>query len=46
MAIRELEAAVRRADGVPVVELVGDVDANAEAALQAAWDERRPARRR
>ena len=39
MAIRELEAAVRRSDGVPVVDLVGDIDANAEAPLQAAWDE-------
>jgi anti-anti-sigma factor len=39
MAIRELEAAVRRSDGVPVVDLVGDIDANAEAALQAAWQD-------
>ena len=39
MAVRELEAAVRRPDGVPVVDLVGDIDANAEAALQAAWDD-------
>ena len=39
MAIRELEAAVRRCDGIPVVDLVGDIDANAETALQAAWSE-------
>jgi anti-anti-sigma factor len=39
MAIRELEAAVNRAGGVPVVALAGDIDSNAEAALQAAWDE-------
>ena len=31
MAIRELEAAVTRSDGIPVVDLVGDIDANAEA---------------
>jgi anti-anti-sigma factor len=39
MAVRELEAAVSRSDGIPVVDLVGDIDANAEVALQAAWDE-------
>jgi anti-anti-sigma factor len=42
MAVRELEAAVRRSDGIPVVDLVGDIDANAEVALQAAWDEAAP----
>src|ERR1044072_5766019 len=42
MAGRELEAAVRRSDGIPVVDLVGDIDANAEVALQAAWDEAAP----
>jgi anti-anti-sigma factor len=39
MPIHELAVAVRRPDDVPVLELVGDVDANAEAALQAAWDD-------
>jgi anti-anti-sigma factor len=39
MAIRELEAAVRRSGGTPVVELIGDIDASADAALQAAWDD-------
>ena len=38
MAIRELAVAVRHADGGPVLELVGDIDAGAEAALQTAWD--------
>ncbi len=45
MPIRELAVAVRRAEDVPVLELVGDVDANAEAALQAAWDEAAPGAR-
>ena len=42
MAIRELEVAVRRSDDVPVLDLVGDIDASAEAALQSAWDEAAP----
>ena len=37
MAPRELEVAVRRDEQVPVLELVGDIDAGAEAALQEAW---------
>jgi anti-anti-sigma factor len=39
MAIRELAVAVRHADDGPVLELVGDIDSRADAALQAAWDE-------
>jgi anti-anti-sigma factor len=37
MATRELEVAVRRDEGMPVLELVGDIDAGAEGALQEAW---------
>ena len=33
MATRELEAAVRERDGVAVIDLAGDVDSSAEAAL-------------
>ena len=39
MATRELEVTVRHQDGVPVLDLVGDIDATAEAALQNAYDE-------
>jgi anti-anti-sigma factor len=39
MATRELEVAVRRDAGVPVLELIGDIDASAERALQEAWYE-------
>jgi anti-anti-sigma factor len=39
MATRELEVAVRRRDGVAVIDLVGDVDAAAEATLQRGYDE-------
>ena len=39
MATRELEVAVRRNDDVPVLELVGDIDAGAEHVLQEAWFE-------
>jgi anti-anti-sigma factor len=39
MAIRELAVAVRHAQDGPVLELVGDIDSGAEAALQTAWDE-------
>ncbi len=31
-------ASIRTADGVPVVELVGQIDADAETALLEAWD--------
>jgi len=37
MATRELEVAVRRDEDVPVLELVGDIDAGAEQVLQEAW---------
>jgi anti-anti-sigma factor len=39
MATRELEVAVRRRDGVAVIDLVGDVDAAAETTLQRGYDE-------
>jgi anti-anti-sigma factor len=39
MATRELEAAVRRGDGAPVLDLIGDIDSSAERALQVAWDD-------
>ena len=39
MATRELEVAVRERDGVAVIDLAGDVDASAEAALQAGYAE-------
>jgi anti-anti-sigma factor len=39
MATRELAAAVRRHDGVAVIDLTGDINASAHAALDAAWDE-------
>ena len=39
MAVREIDVAVRLQDGVPVLGLTGDIDANAEAALQAGWHE-------
>jgi anti-anti-sigma factor len=39
MATRELEVAVRRRQGAAVIDLVGDVDAAAEAALQRGYDE-------
>jgi len=38
MATRELEVALRWDDGVPVLDLIGDIDAGAEDALQRAWD--------
>ena len=37
MATSELQAAVRFRDGVAVIDLTGDVNAGAEAALDAAW---------
>jgi anti-anti-sigma factor len=38
MATRELEVALRWDGGVPVLDLIGDIDAGAEAALQRAWE--------
>jgi anti-anti-sigma factor len=38
MATRELEVALRWDDGVPVLDLIGDIDSAAEQALQRAWD--------
>jgi anti-anti-sigma factor len=38
MATRELEVALRWDDGVPVLDLIGDIDSDAEDALQRAWD--------
>ncbi len=37
MTTSELPTAVRRRDGVAVIDLVGDVNAGAEAALEEAW---------
>jgi anti-sigma B factor antagonist len=39
VATRELEVAIRRPAGGPVLELIGDIDSGAETALQNAWDE-------
>jgi len=39
MTTRELEAKVRRRDGVAVIDLQGDVDRQAEAAIASAYDE-------
>jgi anti-anti-sigma factor len=39
MEARELAAAVRRRNGEAVLDLVGDIDASAEAALQRAYEE-------
>jgi anti-anti-sigma factor len=39
MATRELEVAVRKREGVAIVDLVGDVDSSAETALQRGYDE-------
>jgi anti-anti-sigma factor len=39
MTTSELPTGVRRRDGVAVIDLVGDVDRRAEAALDAAWAE-------
>jgi anti-anti-sigma factor len=38
METRELAVAVQRHDGVAVLDLVGDIDASAEGALQRAYD--------
>jgi anti-anti-sigma factor len=37
MATRDLTTAVRERDGVPLIELTGDVDSSAEAALSEAY---------
>jgi anti-anti-sigma factor len=39
MATRELEVAVRQRGGAAVIDLVGDVDASAEDALQRGYDQ-------
>ena len=39
MATRELEVAIRRQAGVPVLELIGDIDSGADGALHDAWAE-------
>ena len=39
MATRELEVTVRRRGSAAVLDLVGDIDSDAEAALQSAYDE-------
>src|SRR4051812_36925269 len=39
MATRELEVTVRERDGTPVLELHGDVDSSAEAALGAGYSQ-------
>jgi anti-anti-sigma factor len=39
MPARELQVTVRRRDGATVLDLVGDVDAAAETALQHAYDD-------
>lgn len=39
MTMRELEATVRQLDGLAVVDLAGDVNAAAEAVLNAGYDE-------
>jgi anti-anti-sigma factor len=39
MTTRELDVAVRRRDGAAVIDLVGDVDASAEDALQRGYEE-------
>jgi len=39
MATRELEATVRQRQGVAILDLTGDVDSSAEAALQRGYDE-------
>ena len=39
MATSELQVAIRRRPGAPVLELIGDIDAGADGALQDAWAE-------
>jgi anti-anti-sigma factor len=39
MAVRELQVEVRRRDGVAILDLAGDIDADAEAALQRAYED-------
>ena len=43
MATSEAPAAVRRRDGVAVIDLTGDVNRAAEQALEAAWEQATPA---
>ena len=38
MARSDLEVAIRRQDGAVILDLIGDVDATAETALQRAYD--------
>jgi anti-anti-sigma factor len=45
MATRELVVSARERDGAAVLDLVGDVDAAAEATLQSAYDEAASAHR-
>jgi anti-anti-sigma factor len=45
VTIRELEASVHEQDEVAVVDLAGDIDATAEAALSRAYDEATEAHR-
>jgi anti-anti-sigma factor len=39
MPTRELEVTIRRREGTAILDLVGDIDTSAEAALQRAYDE-------
>lgn len=39
MSTRDAPPEVRRRDGVPVIDLAGDVNRGAEAALEAAWEQ-------
>jgi anti-anti-sigma factor len=39
MATRELEVTIRRRDGIAILDLVGDIDSAAEAALERAYEE-------
>jgi anti-anti-sigma factor len=39
MAVHELEVSVREHGGMAILDLVGDVDSSAEAALQSAYEE-------
>jgi anti-anti-sigma factor len=44
MPVHELEVTVREREGAAILDLVGDVDSSAEAALQSAYDEATRAR--
>ena len=39
MTVNELEVTVRQHDGVPVIDLVGDVNSSAESALDMGYEE-------